>query len=669
MDYSVFDIETNGLIENATKIHCLCARQFRGDVITNITLTNPDEIKNFVLNEPVLVGHNIKRFDVPVLEKLLGIQINARLIDTLGLSWYLYPERLKHGLEEWGENFGIPKPPIVDWNNEPVEVYIHRCTEDVKINEKLFDIQIDYLNKIYDSKDVPRIIGYLMFKLDCAREQEEVRWKLDIEKCQTNLDWLVKEAEKKVELLSEIMPKTYTYRPASIPKVMYKKDGTLSSNGQKWMNLLKEHNLPEYHIGTIKVKTGENKGNPGSFQQIKDWLDSLGWKPQTFKYVKEPDGSQRKIPQISADDGSGICPSVKELYEIEPRLIELEDLFIIRHRIGLLKGFLERVSEDGYLQAQIKGFTNTLRFQHTTIVNLPTIPKKYWEMVRGVLVAPPDHILCGSDMSSLEDNTKQHYMYFFDPEYVKELRTYGFDPHCDMGVTAKKMSKDDECFYKWHTAKKEGKDFERIVREYRERNLPVDIRMANTATDMSLDELLSLDEKSQDAKIKILKPIRLKTKKVNFAGVYGAGPPKLALTANIPLSEAKDLHTAYWKRNKAVKQVALSCQVKTVNGQMWLYNPVSGFWYSLRFDKDRFSTLNQGTGVYCFDTWVRKVRNSGVKLCGQFHDEIIFPLKPEQKEQVQQILRDAIAQTNEELKLNVQLSISMDFGNTYADIH
>jgi hypothetical protein len=35
---------------------------------------------------------------------------------------------------------------------------------------------------------------------------------------------------------------------------------------------------------------------------------------------------------------------------------------------------------------------------------------------------------------------------------------------------------------------------------------------------------------------------------------------------------------------------------------MWLYNPVSKFWYSAIY-KDIFSTLNQGTGVYCFDTW------------------------------------------------------------------
>ena len=32
-------------------------------------------------------------------------------------------------------------------------------------------------------------------------------------------------------------------------------------------------------------------------------------------------------------------------------------------------------------------------------------------------------------MSSLEDRTKQHYMWKHDPEYVKEMQVEDFDPH------------------------------------------------------------------------------------------------------------------------------------------------------------------------------------------------------------------------------------------------
>ena len=151
-------------------------------------------------------------------------------------------------------------------------------------------------------------------------------------------------------------------------------------------------------------------------------------------------------------------------------------------------------------------------------------------------------------MSSLEDTTKQHYMYFFDPEYVTQMRVPGFDPHLDIAVLAGMLTPEQS-----EQHKRKEVDYSQI---------------------------------------------RNKAKTVNFAGVYGAGPPKIALTTGMPLQQAQKLHKTYWDRNKAVKQVAKSAKTKTtiVDGieQMWLFNPVSKFWYSLRFEKDKFSTLNQG---------------------------------------------------------------------------
>ena len=62
----------------------------------------------------------------------------------------------------------------------------------------------------------------------------------------------------------------------------------------------------------------------------------------------------------------------------------------------------------------------------------------------------------------------------------------------------------------------------------------------------------------------------------------------------MPLAQAQLLHTTYWTRNKAVKQISADAVSQTIRRQMWLYNPVSKFWYSLRQPKDKFSTLNQG---------------------------------------------------------------------------
>ena len=56
-------------------------------------------------------------------------------------------------------------------------------------------------------------------------------------------------------------------------------------------------------------------------------------------------------------------------------------------------------------------------------------------------------------MSSLEDTTKQHYMYFFDPEYVSNMRVSGFDPHIDVAVLAGLLSEEEKQFFSWYSNK------------------------------------------------------------------------------------------------------------------------------------------------------------------------------------------------------------------------
>lgn len=75
------------------------------------------------------------------------------------------------------------------------------------------------------------------------------------------------------------------------------------------------------------------------------------------------------------------------------------------------------------------------------------------------------------------------------------------------------------------------------------------------------------------------------------------------------------------------------------------------------------------TGVYCFDTWLRRVRAKGIKIIFQYHDEICFKIPIGKEEETRALLLEAIKETNEELKLNVQLGISVDFGQSYSDIH
>ena len=620
---NVFDVECDGF--NPTKLHCISVKG------TNTKLkstANYDNMRKFFTNADVLIGHNIIRFDIPVVERILGIKITARRVDTLALSWYLEPQRVRHGLEYYGEDFGIPKPVVTDWDGLTTEEYIHRCEEDVKINTTLWEKQWKQLLKLYGSEEEAwRFIDYLTFKMDCALEQEVRKWKLDVPRATKVLAELVAIREDKVTELASVMPKVPVISKKSRPAKPFKQDGSWSIVGSNWFSLLLENNLEDDYDGVVEVVTGEKEPNPGSSPQLKAWLNSFGWVPETFEYKRNKDtGDVRKIPQMNLKYGGGVCPSIKKLFDVEPKLQVLEGLSILTHRISILNGFLGNIDEDGYIQARIQGLTNTLRFKHQVVVNLPGVDKPYGTDIRGCLIAPEGYELLGSDMAALEDRTKQHYMVPYDPDYVKAMLEPGYCPHVDIGVLARFLTKEQQQRY-------------------------------------SEDKFLSkADEKE-------IKAGRKKAKPVNYGGVYGQGAKGLAQETGMPLAQAEKLITIYWERNWSVKAIAAAQVVKVSGGMKWLYNPVSGFWYSLRHEKDRFSTLNQGTGVYCFDMWVKKVKSKGLPIIGQMHDEIIGLVKKGVRERATSVCKWAVGEINKELKLNRELDVDVQFGSSYAEIH
>lgn len=612
----IYDIEADGL--NPTKIYCLCASN--GKKI--YTTSNYNEIKKFFLNAKILIAHNQIRFDIPVVEKLLGIEVTALQVDTLPLSWYLHPERNKHGLAEWGEEFGIKKPPIEDWHNLPQTVYENRCQQDVRINGRLWNEFHSKLARIYGSKDkILDFLKYIEFKMKCARLQEESGWKLDIERCKSSLLELEEIKRQKIDHLSSVMPKIPVYVTKTKPSKMYKKDGSLGSLGQKWVELLIQEGLPD-DTEEVTLLKGYDEPNPNSVDQVKEWLFSLGWVPDKYKEVKDKKtGEKRQVPQINKtpQEGGGLTDSVKELYEKEPNLEELDNYYVLGHRIGILNGFLRDVS-GGYVKAKIAGITNTHRMQHAEVVNLPRVDRPYADAVRGSLICEDDEVQVGVDLSSLEDRLKQHFIYPFDPDYVEEMNKDDYDPHLSLAVLAGAITEEQDQNYK------SGKD-------------------------------------------KSIKPIRDIYKNTNYCCQYGAYPPKIAKTANVPLEKGKELFDVYWKKNWAIKEAVKHLIVKEIDGQMWQYNPVSGFWYSLRKMNDQFSTLVQGTASYVFDLFLGYVLSKDRQLTAQFHDEWIKVCKKEDANRIADIAKWAINQVNKKLNLNRQLDIGIQIGTRYSDIH
>lgn len=453
MKYIVLDSESDGLWEEATKLHVL---SWTEDGINYKSTNDYNEMRSVLTtSDTKFVAHNCIRHDLLLFNKILGLQLTYKnFVDTLALSWYINFDRLKHGIESYGIDYGVPKPKVNDWEGLSYEEYKHRCEEDTKINWQLWKELDGKLDQLYtDQKDKDRLIDYLGFKMDCAREAEITKVRLDLDLCQKSYETLVQQKEEKTIELAKAMPKKPIYKQVNKPKELYKKDGSLSVAGKKWLDTLVQLKLPHTTVGSVNVLEGYEDGNPNSSDQVKEWLHNLGWKPKTFKYVKDKKtGKERMIEQVR-DDGE-LCESVTDLIDKDPAVGILEGLTVISHRMAIFKSFLD-CHKDGWLKAEISGLTNTFRFKHSKpLVNLPGVDKPWGKEIRGCMLPPEGYMWAGSDMVSLESNTRNHYIQPLDTKYVEEMIQDGYDPHLKIAVIAGKITEDEYEFYKWYTKEK-----------------------------------------------------------------------------------------------------------------------------------------------------------------------------------------------------------------------
>ena len=186
---------------------------------------------------------------------------------------------------------------------------------------------------------------------------------------------------------------------------------------------------------------------------------------------------------------------------------------------------------------------------------------------------------------------------------------------------------------------------------------------------MTFEEMCLLPEAEQKALFLRLSAIRHKAKVVNFSATYKIGADALSRNSGLKPPDAKKLLRIYWERNKAILDVERACIVKEIGHKKWLLNPVNKFYYLLRADKDRFSTLNQGTAAYVFDLWIAYIRKLGLSINFQYHDEFVANIPIGDNEWAKQIIEESLNLLNNKLALNVLIGCSVNFGNSYNQIH
>ena len=181
----VFDLETNGLLNDATRIHC-AALHWGEDDRTEAFNDEPYGDGSFDIKEDapmagnyaihtalqwletadVLVGHNIIGFDIPVIKRIYNwFNPRGTIIDTLILSRLYHPNLLdidkahawkhmplqlygRHSLEAYGYRLGEYKGNFgktTDWKEWSQEMEDY-CKQDVAVTTKLCKHFHKYLN-------------------------------------------------------------------------------------------------------------------------------------------------------------------------------------------------------------------------------------------------------------------------------------------------------------------------------------------------------------------------------------------------------------------------------------------------------------------------------------------------------------------------------------------
>ena len=112
----IFDIETDGLLDTVSTIHCLILKDIDSGEIISYTDNWPEGVKRLE-EADLIIGHNIIKYDIPVLKKLGTFNTQAQIKDTLVCTRLIwadikqsdfnrtdFPRKLigSHSLEAWG---------------------------------------------------------------------------------------------------------------------------------------------------------------------------------------------------------------------------------------------------------------------------------------------------------------------------------------------------------------------------------------------------------------------------------------------------------------------------------------------------------------------------------------------------------------------------------------
>lgn len=403
----VFDIETDGLLEEATKVHCMVISDLEG----NYNIYDPEhksieEGLELLNSADAIVAHNGIGFDAPCLTKLYtkevfhpkrveDTMIYSRLVfqDEKGKDYsrhkkgYLPPKLIgSHSLKAWGYrlgefkgDYGEKEDAWAEWSPEMTEY----CVQDVRVLLKLY-LKCRENVVSWDAVELEHKTAEII------ERQMNHGFLFDVEKCQRLHVQLL---ERKEELESSLVNSF----------------GTLFvKNGGGVFTPKKTNPKKGYIAGASMCKIKEVPFNPGSRAHCVRMLhNKYNWEPDKF--------TEAGTPIIDDDVLQGLASQY-------PEAALLAEYFMVNKRIGQVgdrsQGWLNTYNS---FDNRIHGYVNTMgartfRMTHSkpNVAQVPSGRSPYGNECRECFTVPNGYKLVGCDASGLELRGLAHYLARYD---------------------------------------------------------------------------------------------------------------------------------------------------------------------------------------------------------------------------------------------------------------
>ncbi len=410
----LFDIETDGLLENVTKMHLMWVIDIdTGD--KQYFLEGDLRWKSIFGKTTLVIGHNIIDYDLMVLRKLFSVTLpkDCGIHDTLVMSQVLDYKRFGnagHSLDVWGQFLEFPKIDFHDWSQFSQEM-LEYGERDVDLNLMIYDILVEELSILMEK--APQITLYLKAEhavsMWCAVASLE-GWPFDLDYALEMVKTLEAEKEKAYVALSSRLGLKCVAKDKKLGEVEWKepkwtKQGCYNSHTANWFGVDPYSGFEgeERMILGPYTRVEFKELSLDSVTDVKIFLFRNGWVPTEYNYKTDPI-TFKKIqmsPKITEDSLEFLGGDGKLYVEF----------LTASSRLAVLKGWIENTDSNGRLHGDCMTIgTPSMRARHSIIVNVPSADSKWGKEMRSMFSCLPGWKLVGCDSAGNQARGLAHYL-------------------------------------------------------------------------------------------------------------------------------------------------------------------------------------------------------------------------------------------------------------------